>query len=120
MMVLIIEDDQDLAHIFTLTLRSLELEIECITEGAAALNRLTEITPDLIILDLHLPQTSGLEILGYIRSQERLAHIPVILATADERLGEVARPQATLLLQKPVSPQQLRLFVNRLLQKKSE
>jgi CheY-like chemotaxis protein len=114
-LVLIVEDDKKLAEIFSLTLQAAGLRTEQAADGAAALTRLGDITPDLIILDLHLPNVAGPEILRYIRSSERLANTRVILATADERLAETLDDQASLVLLKPVSPEQLNLLVSRLL-----
>lgn len=113
--VLIVEDDTKLADIFSITLRSIGLAVECAADGQIALARLAESVPDLVVLDLHLPHTTGPEILAYMRGEARLAHVPVILATADDRLAEDVREQVNILLLKPVSPQQLRLFATRLL-----
>ncbi|MBK8434289.1 MAG: response regulator [Chloroflexi bacterium] len=115
--ILIVEDDTHLAHIFTLTLRSIGLETKNITDGRLALEYLADHTPDLVLLDLNLPNASGLDILHYIRHIRQLDGLPVILATADDRMGETLRPEVDLLLLKPVSPEQLRLLVGRLLSK---
>lgn len=114
-LVLIVEDDKKLAEIFSLTLRAAGLRTEHAADGAIALTRLAEITPDLILLDLHLPNVAGPEILQYIRHDVRLANTRVILATADERLAETLDDQASLVLLKPVSPEQLNVLVSRLI-----
>jgi DNA-binding response OmpR family regulator len=113
--VLIVEDDKKLSEIFSLTLQAAGFYTEQATDGALALSRLGEITPDLIVLDLHLPSVAGPEILRYIRGTDRLCKTRVILATADERLAETLDDQANLILLKPVSPEQLNLLVSRLL-----
>lgn len=114
-LVFIVEDDEKLAEIFSLTLQAAGLRVERAADGAVALARLATITPELIILDLHLPNVAGPEILRYIRSSAHLAQAPVILATADERLAETLDDQASVVLLKPVSPEQLKLFVSRLI-----
>ena len=114
-LVFIVEDDKKLSEIYSLTLQAAGLRTEQAADGQAALTRLAEIIPDLIILDLHLPNVAGPDILRYIRSNEHLCNTRVILATADERLAETLDDQASLVLLKPVSPEQLRLFVSRLL-----
>ena len=113
--VLVVEDDAKLSEIFSLTLQSIGCRTEQVTDGAIALTRLAEVVPDLVVLDLHLPNVAGSDILRYIRSEARLARIPVLLATADERLAETLEDQASLTLLKPVSPEQLRLLATRLL-----
>lgn len=114
-LVFIVEDDKKLSEIYSLTLQAAGLQTEQVPDGKAALSRLAEITPDLIILDLHLPNVAGPDILRYIRTTDRLAHMRVILATADERLAETLDDQASLVLLKPVSPEQLKLLVSRLI-----
>lgn len=113
--VLIVEDDAHLANIFALTLRSIGLETKNIADGRLALDYLADHTPDLVLLDLNLPHASGLDILHYIRNTRQLDDLPVILATADDRMGETLRSEVDLLLLKPVSPEQLRTLVRRLL-----
>lgn len=59
-------------------------------------------------MDLHLPQVSGKDILTDIRANEHLTQTKVILATADPILAETLRPNADLVLIKPISFSQLR------------
>jgi CheY-like chemotaxis protein len=112
-LALVIEDNDKLSQIFSLTLQT-EFEIEAITDGKAALQRLSEIVPDLIILDLHLPNVSGHELLKYVRADARMAKTRVILTTADERQSEALQDLADIVLLKPISPVQLRELATRM------
>lgn len=109
----IIEDDPQLSNIFTLTLKD-EFEVRTIINGDDALVHLEKETPRLVLLDLNLPNVSGREILTYIRSDERLKAVPVILCTADERQADMVQHTADFVLLKPVSPIQLRQMASRL------
>jgi CheY-like chemotaxis protein len=111
--VLIVEDDEDLSNIFASTLESSGFEVGIAKNGRIALEQLAQTTPDLVILDMHLPQISGAQVLEHIRSDERLANVRVIVTTADARMGESLEDQADLVLIKPVSFQQLRDLVQR-------
>ena len=111
----IIEDDAKLGHVFSLALQIAQVTAELIPDGKTALTRLSETTPDLVVLDLHLPYVSGDEILRFMREDERLAHVPVILATADSRHADYLREQAEIVLLKPISPKQLAELAGRLL-----
>jgi CheY-like chemotaxis protein len=111
---LIIEDEADLAEIYTKALQREGFETETINNGKKALERLTTATPNVILLDLHLPQVGGVTILQFIRSDERLKKIPVIVTTADERQAEELEHKADLVLLKPVSLNQLRELANRM------
>lgn len=113
-LALIIEDDLDIGIIFAEALKMSGFDTEVIADGQAALDRLQEIVPDVIILDLHLPTISGSEILHYIRQTDRLKDIRVVVATADPRMADIIRQEATLVLDKPVSFQQMKLLTTRL------
>ena len=112
---LIIEDDRDIAEIFDLSLAGIGFKTEVVREGQTALDRLAEIVPDLVVLDIHLPGVPGDDILKYIRADERLSKIRVMLVTADAARAEVLREDSDLVLLKPVSPLQLRTLASRLI-----
>ena len=109
----IIEDDTKLARIFEHSLRAVEFEVEVLMDGQQALDRLEEATPDLIILDLHLPLVSGDAILTYIRGEERLKDVRVIVASADGVLAENLPERADTILLKPISVMQLQRIAER-------
>lgn len=111
---LIIEDNQDLANIFALALQGAKFETEIILDGQTALERLAEITPDLVLLDLHLPHVPGKKILRHIRADERLSETLVVVVTADAQLAQELDMQTDVTLLKPVSPSQLRTLALRL------
>jgi DNA-binding response OmpR family regulator len=81
---------------------------EIILDGQAAMDRLKQTAPELIILDLHLPHVSGQEILGYIHSTAHLSNVRIIILSADPVLTDYLRDQADLVLVKPVGFYQLR------------
>ena len=112
-LVLIIEDDPQLSQIFTVALET-QFSIEAIIDGNTALGRLEEVVPDIVVLDLHLPGSSGKDILMHIRADPRLVNCRVILATADARQADTLTNVADIVLLKPVSPVQLREMASRL------
>jgi DNA-binding response OmpR family regulator len=113
-LALIIEDDADLAIIFSEALKAVQYETEIIRDGNAALARLAVTTPNLVVLDLHLPYVAGTDILRQIRSDDRLTGTFVIVATVDARMAEALHEEADLVLVKPVSFGQLRDLAARL------
>lgn len=104
----IIEDDQSVANLYSEALRLAEYEPELFAHGRDALQRLQEITPALILLDLHLPDLSGEDVLTQLQADAKLAHTPVFLLTADHLFAEQLRHKADLVLLKPVSFSQLK------------
>lgn len=105
---LIIEDNYNLAHIYGESARMANYDIEIIQDGFTAANRLQEIIPNVVILDLHLPKVSGTDLLKLIRDDKRLSHTAVIIATADEYLADMLQPMADYVLLKPIFFDELR------------
>lgn len=112
-LALIVEDDPQLNQIFCLTLEP-SFEIESFADGAQAIVRLSEVVPQVIVLDINLPGASGAQVLKAIRDDVRLRTTRVILATANTQEAEILRDQSDIVLLKPISPTQLREFANRL------
>ena len=117
---LIIEDDEDLSDIFSQALIAAGFETEIIRNGRLALERLALVTPEVVILDMHLPEVAGSDILKYIRSESRLAMTNVVVTTADAVMAEQVRDQADFVLIKPISFGQLRDLTSRLMPSKRE
>jgi two-component system sensor histidine kinase/response regulator len=109
----IIEDNDDIANLFSRALTSAKFNVEVINDGAKAIKKLEKTNPTLIILDLHLPNVNGITILNHIRTKEHLNETSIIIATADGSLSEYHRERADLLLQKPVTFSQMRSFAER-------
>ena len=111
---MIIEDNGDLAIIFSEILQAAGFDTDIVQDGDTALVLLKASRPDIIILDLHMPHVSGDAILERIRSDERLADTQVIIATADPRRANVLKDQTDLVLLKPITFGQLRDLTARL------
>ena len=109
----IVEDNKDTVTIFRGALELAGYDVDVSYDGADAQNRLNEIVPNLIILDLHIPNVSGDKVLKQIRSDERLKETRVFLATADANMAAQLRDQAELVLLKPIGFSQLRDLAGR-------
>jgi len=113
-LVLVIEDSEDIALVFHTAMERAGYAVETIYNGSVALERLAEVIPDLVVLDLHLPGASGEEILKHIRSDSRLKDIKVIVATADSSWAEKLANASTISMLKPIGFTQLRQIAERL------
>jgi CheY-like chemotaxis protein/HPt (histidine-containing phosphotransfer) domain-containing protein len=80
--VLLVEDDPELPEVLASVLAHDGLEIECVATGAEALERLEARLPDLILLDLGLPDMDGLVLLQQWKASPRTQNIPVVVVTA--------------------------------------
>ena len=114
---LIIEDHLTTAEFFVTALAECGYKTEIIRSGQDAISRLSDVVPDLIILDLHLPEVHGAEILNAIRYDDRLADTRVIVATTHWEGAEEVEKQADLVILKPIGYEQLRDLASRFLPK---
>ena len=80
--ILVVDDNQDNVEIVSIRLRSRGYEIREAGDGARALEMVHEQPPDLILLDVMLPDIDGYEISRRIKNDETLPFIPIILVTA--------------------------------------
>ena len=88
--VLVVEDEPDIAGLIKRTLeRAGDLQVDVAMTGESALDRVTELQPDAIVLDLNLPVPDGLEVCRILRTREASATVPIIMLTA--RTSEVER-----------------------------
>jgi len=112
---LVIEDDIDLATIFSKAIEAGGYDVETITNGKAALERLEGEAPAIVVLDMHLPGVDGISLHHKIKSEPRFKKTRVIIATADAVLAETMQDGFDLILLKPISYVQLRDLAKRLL-----
>lgn len=97
----IIEDNEAVAQVFKIAIERADFETEVIPDGRMALEKLAAATPELILLDLHLPFVSGTEILHYLRNEQRFTKAQVILVTADLLKAETLTQTVDFVLTKP-------------------
>jgi signal transduction histidine kinase len=117
--VLIVDDSEDDVEMLQRFLGGEDTVIRGLTDSTQAEQVFDEFEPDLVLLDLHMPQPDGLEILRRIRdARSRLGFLPVLVLTGD--MGRVARNNALDLgaddfLIKPLDRQEVVLRVRNLL-----
>lgn len=117
--VMIIEDEPDVSELFAEMMRLNGLRVIKTYTSTPAMTLIDQERPDIVILDVMMPDVSGLEVLTYMRGVPKLASIPVVVvsakaAEADIQAGLAAG--ATAYLTKPVSYTDLKAAVDRLLQ----
>jgi len=80
--VLLVDDERDLLSLVDFNLRAAGFETLLATTGEQALAHLRRRIPDLVLLDVMLPDVSGTEICRQIKSDPRTRHVPVVMLTA--------------------------------------
>lgn len=80
--VLVVEDNELNLKLFCDLLRAHEFAAEAVRDGRDAVSRALSFEPDLVIMDIQLPHISGTEIIGHMRADSRLGHVPIMAVTA--------------------------------------
>ena len=80
--VLIVDDERDLLSVLDFNLRAAGFETSLATTGEQALSHLRRHVPDLVVLDLMLPDLPGTEVCRRIKADPRTKHVPVVMLTA--------------------------------------
>jgi len=89
--ILVVEDETDIANLLDIFFTNRGYQVETASKGSEALNRTRSSQPDLIILDIMLPDLDGYEICRQLRTVIRTSHIPIVfLSQRDERSDVIA------------------------------
>ncbi len=108
--VVVIEDEPDILEVIKYNLSREGFDVVGAKDGEEGLERVREMTPDLIVLDLMLPTTDGLELCRQLKSDPALRDIPVVMVTAKGEESDVVLGLglgADDYITKPFSPKEL-------------
>jgi len=102
--LLLADDSITIQKVVALTFADEGIQVLAVSNGADAIERLEEFSPDIVLADVYMPEVTGLEVCDYIKRNEKLKHIPVMLLVGsfepfDE--GEARRVGADDILSKP-------------------
>lgn len=113
--ILIVDDSPFEANQMSVILEKMDFEVVWAENGIKGMSQARQMNPDLILLDLVLPDINGYEVCRWLRKQEETRCTPIIMVTAKERtedkilgLGEGANDYIT----KPFEPQELKARVD--------
>ncbi len=82
--VVVVDDEPDILDIMCTNLRSAGYDVGAASDGASGLKLIEREKPDLILLDLMMPDPDGLEVCKILKVNEKTSHIPIIMVTAKE------------------------------------
>lgn len=121
--ILIVEDDPDVAEMLTAYFRSQEYDVSAVNWGEDGVRSAQQTPPDLVILDIRLPDIDGYEVARRLRSDRRTGDIPIIFLT--EKRDRADRLQGLEIgaddyITKPFDIQELRLRVRNALKRVSQ
>ena len=117
--ILIVEDDPNISELIKITLASPLYSITCVDSGAAALAKLAEEKPDLVVLDILIPEPDGWKLYAMVRGEPSLAHVRILILTALITKQDGLKKRSVLpadgYMTKPFNLDELRLKVGELL-----
>src|SRR5688572_13639535 len=104
--ILMVEDDGDARMIFRTILEHTGYQVLELTGGATTTAVVRRERPDLVLLDIGLPDVDGWEVATRLRNDAEVSAVPILVVTAEERPDgrERARRLSVGLLAKPISP----------------
>jgi len=105
--ILVADDNSNVQKTVALALADLGVEVVAVNNGDAAVRKLGDVKPDLVLADIFMPVRNGYEVCEYVKKDSRFAHVPVVLLVGafdplDER--EAQRVGADGILKKPFVP----------------
>jgi len=116
--ILIVDDEPNIVQLVRITLEDSRVRILEAADGVIALDRALTLRPDLILLDVDLPDLSGLEVCRRLKDAETLTKTKIVMLTAAAQADDVARGLAAgadQYLTKPFSPVRLLSLVELLM-----
>lgn len=108
--VLIVDDDADLAEHYRLALLAAGMEAEILQQPAAIMEKIATFRPELVLMDMHMPDFSGPDLAGVIRQHDNWSSLPIVYLSAEtdlDRQIEAMNRGADDFLTKPISDAQL-------------
>lgn len=124
--ILLVDDDPDFVEATKIVLESALYQVEVAYDGTEALAKVHEEKPDLIILDIIMPEQDGFKVCKALKEDPELSKIPIIMLTGlSERMGETVYSvsdglmlEAEDYVDKPVTPAELLARVAKFLEKR--
>jgi two-component system, chemotaxis family, chemotaxis protein CheY len=109
--LLIVDDSKVMRDMVAACLRPIgEITFEFAGSGLEAIERLALAGYDLVVLDLNMPDVGGIEVIEFIRSQDKLRALPILVVTTrgdDQSRSRVLDAGASGFLAKPFAPEQI-------------
>ena len=117
--VLIVDDDVDLVQILTRALETAGYQVSSTNDPASGMEAARTFRPDIILLDYHMPGSTGAHLFESFRRNQGTAKLPIIFmsgeAAADDVLAEIADPMDSRFMGKPVRISELKNAIEEML-----
>ncbi len=86
--ILVVEDNQDISLLLELLLESVGYQVKTVSNGKEALEEVEKIQPQLMLIDIMMPEISGIEVSRAIKEKSEREDLPILLVSAVDRLQD--------------------------------
>jgi two-component system alkaline phosphatase synthesis response regulator PhoP/two-component system response regulator VicR len=121
--ILAVDDEKHILRLVQINLEKAGYDVVTASNGREAVEAVREHNPDLVVMDVMMPEMDGIEALKILKSDDATSSIPVVMLTAKAQDADVFQgwqSGADLYLTKPFNPMELLTFVKRILDAQSE
>lgn len=116
--ILVVEDEADIRNLIVLTLQFNGFQVEEAANGEEAVEKASDLTPDLILMDIRMPKMTGYQACQILKNQPHTKNIPIVFLSAKSQDAEIQTGLdlgAAEYLVKPFDPAQLPDKITRIL-----
>ena len=116
--VLVVDDQPHIVRLIQVNLEKVGFQVATASDGVEGIEKVREVHPDLVILDVIMPHKDGFEVLREMKEDPALGEIPVVMLTVKTHNADIVkglREGAELYLPKPFHPKELVSLVKRVL-----
>lgn len=116
--ILVVEDNANNLELMRYLLNAAGHDITCAESGADGIEAAVETRPDLVILDIHLPDASGFQVLATLRKLDGVGQCPIVAVTANAMVGDRDNALAAGFdgyISKPIDPRQFATTIGAML-----
>jgi len=108
--VLVVDDSEVIRELISVNLELEGFEVSTAEDGQDALDRIEQVQPDLVTLDVVMPRLNGFETAARLRANPATRHIPVVMVSAAAQEGDLQRGReigVNAYITKPFQPEEL-------------
>jgi two-component system chemotaxis response regulator CheY len=116
-----VDDDQEMIQAISLMMNLLDFEVKPFITARSAAKALEDEQPDLLVLDINMPEVNGIDLLEYIRLREKFNGLPVVMLSSehtDAKVDEALDKGADAYMMKPVTLDELEDAINTAFEKR--
>ena len=91
--ILVVDDEQNIVDLLSIVLKGEGYDVNTAVDGLEALRKIRDSKPDLVILDINMPQLDGWNVLSSLRASDDTRSLPVLMCTNKDLVRDVERAE---------------------------